>query len=52
MMFDATLEPPKKFDHLPPGNRRSLRSLTELLGWGLTTSPGSQQLQICALDGT
>ena len=22
MMFEATLEPPKKFDHLPPGNRQ------------------------------
>ena len=28
MMFEATLEPPKKFDHLPPGNRRSSASLT------------------------
>ena len=28
MMFEATLEPPKKFDHLPPGNRRSSAPLT------------------------
>ena len=28
MMFEATLEPPKKFDHLPLGNRRSSASLT------------------------